>query len=432
MTEDFLQTIWKNRWYSTNEYTSTDGHNVKIISPGYLNENDGPDFTDAKIEIDGLIWCGNIEIHVSSSDWNMHGHSADSRYNNVILHVVKNANKEVYSPNGVKICTITLKYNNKYEQNFLQLINSVHNIACTDLIKDIEPIHIKHSLTQLASERLKWRCKQIQQYLNANTNDWESAFYTFIAKYFGFGINNDAFEQLAHSIPINILSKHCGNIFQLEALFFGQAGLLQKPYLDEYHTKLAHEYSFLQEKYNITPIASSYWRFMRVRPSNFPTIRIAQFVALLNRTPRLFEQCLKFTSIDSLKNFLTAEVSEYWINHYIFAKTHKTQSKHIGDNSTSLLLINAIIPFIFSYGKYKADEQLCERALSFFEKLAPESNHIISKWISLGVEISNAMESQAVLHLNTHYCQKQQCSKCTIGQRLLTIKRQDKTSHYSE
>jgi len=418
MSEDFLQTIWKNRWFTPKEYKSSDGRIVNIISSGYLNENDGPDFTNAKVEIDGILWAGNIEIHTNASDWNTHGHNKDANYNNVILHVTNHADKEVFTSNHSPLCTIEIEYSQHYEKNLLLLLNSLNTIACSTSIHLIDNFFIKHWLTQLATDRLEWRCIKIKQQLKTFTNDWENAFYITLARYFGFGINNTPFEQLARSIPIVIISKHYGNIFQLEALFFGQAGLLTAPYSDQYHEKLALEYHFLCEKYGLKPIDATYWKFMRIRPSNFPTIRIAEFVALLNLVPRLFEQCLMFTSLDSLKAFLTVNVSEYWQKHYVFAKEHPSKTKHLGSNSSSLLLINAVIPFIFAYGKFKNNESLCDRAMTFYESLQAESNSIISKWIGLNIVPSNAMESQALLHLNEFYCKDKKCLQCNIGQRI--------------
>ncbi len=420
ISEDFLQTVWKNHWFTDKTYLSEDGRVVKIVSPGYLNDNDGPDFTNAKIEIDGLLWVGNVEIHTHSSDWNNHSHHSDSKYNNVILHVVKYNNKAVFNSKGINVCTIEIEYEKQFEQNFLQLINSVSNIACSSSVQSIDPFFIKHWLTSLAAQRLEFRYKRIQEFLSLNTNDWETAFYVFLARSFGFGVNNDAFEMLARSIPINIISKHSGNIFQLEALFFGQAGLLVKPFVDEYHEKLGIEYEFLRVKYSLTPIPATVWRFMRIRPSNFPTIRIAELVALLNRVSRLFEQCLQFSTIDSLKAFLSASVSDYWQKHYVFAKEHDRHNKHLGEDSISLLLINVIIPFVFAYGKYKEIDALCERALQYFEKLPPESNRIIINWLNLNIKASNAMESQALIHLNENYCKKRKCIQCQIGQRICT------------
>jgi hypothetical protein len=416
MTEDFLQAIWRNRWFTDKIYTTQNGKSIKIKFPGYFNTGQGADFTEAKIESDGLLWVGNIEIHVKASDWYLHEHHTDSNYDNVILHVVKYNDKKIINSKGLAVNTIEIEYDNIIETQLNLLINSTSNIACADKLKNINKLHLTHWLTQLAAERLEDRCRKINNQLKEVNNDWESVFYNNIIRSFGFGINNSAFEQLAKSTPIIIVSKLCGNLKQIEALFMGQAGLLHPPFLDDYHHSLAIEYSFLQNKFSLKPLQSNLWRFMRIRPANFPTLRIAQLSSLFNLAPRILEQCLQFRDLSSLQLFFNTNTSPYWETHYLFGKQHDRISKHLGTTAISLLIINAVLPVMFAYGKAKAKTELCERALDFLEEIDPEQNNIIKQWIEAGISPKNALESQALIQLETHFCRLHHCVNCNIGQ----------------
>jgi hypothetical protein len=418
MTEDFLQAIWKNRWFTNKTYTTQSGKDIKIHFPGYYNTGQGADFTEAKIEFDGLLWIGNIEIHVKASDWYLHEHHTDPNYNNVILHVVKHNDKKIINSKGLVVNTVEIEYDVSIETQFNQLINSSSNIACSDKIKSISSLRLAHCLTQLAAERMEERFQKINKQLKDLNNDWESVFYFNFVRSFGFGVNNIPFEQLSKSTPIIIVSKHCGNLNQIEALLMGQAGFLHPPYIDDYHQSLATEYSFLQNKFSLKPMQSSMWRFMRIRPANFPTLRIAQLSSLLNLSPRIFEQCIQFTDLSSLQTFLTTNTSLYWESHYVFGKQHDRIIKHLGAIAISLLIINAILPVMFAYGKVKAKPVLCERALNFLEEMNPEQNNIIKQWTEIGITPKNALESQALIELETRFCQQHRCIKCNIGQHL--------------
>jgi hypothetical protein len=421
MTEDFLQTIWKNRWFANKIYQTQSGKSIEIKFPGYFNTGQGADFTEAKIESDGLLWVGNIEIHVKASDWFSHGHHTDSNYDNVILHVVKYNDKKIINSKGLVIDTIEIEYDDIIETQLNLLINSTSNIACANKINNINKLHLTHWLTQLAAERLEDRCRKINNQLKEVNNDWESVFYNNVVRSFGFGINNTAFEQLAKFTPIIMVSKLCGNLKQMEALFMGQAGFLHPPYLDDYHQSLAIEYLFLQNKFSLKPLQSNLWRFMRIRPANFPTLRIAQLSSLLNLAPRIFEQCLQFKDLSSLQLFFNAKTSLYWETHYLFGKQHDRIAKHLGETAISLLIINAVLPVMFAYGKAKAKAELCERALNFLEEMDPEQNNIIKQWTEAGVSPKNALESQALIQLNTLFCRSHHCIKCNIGQYLCQI-----------
>jgi hypothetical protein len=419
MNEDFLQLIWKNRWFDDKVYLTRSGKKVRILHPGYLNDSSGPDFFNARILIDEVQWAGNAEIHVKSSDWNAHKHQHDAAYNNVILHIVDNDDIDVFNSKNAEVCTIAISYPPEYSRNLNQLLSSNDKLACNQYINQIDNIHLKQWFSRMASERLAERSEAISALLTEFRNDWEQAFYIFLFRSFGFGANAQAFEQLARSLPVSIVSKHYDHLIQVEALLFGQSGLLEEPYIDDYQQLLGKEYKILQAKFNLSPIEAHLWKFMRLRPNNFPTLRLSQLSALLNRSPRMLAQILKFDNADSIVSFLKVSASAYWNSHFVFGKTQSPTHKHLGDDSAKLIIINTIIPFIFAYGKYKNNELLNDRALQFLESTEAEKNTITESWKQAGFKASSALETQAMLCLNRNYCVKRRCSCCDIGARII-------------
>ncbi|MCK5847090.1 MAG: DUF2851 family protein [Bacteroidales bacterium] len=416
MTEDFLYYIWQFRNYK-GELTSTDGSRIKVIKPGLLNTNSGPDFSDARILINDTEWSGSVEMHIKSSDWIKHNHNNNSVYDSVILHVVYEHDMEITTKGGNKLEVVELKgkFNLSQYAKYRDLSASREWIPCSKQIKDVNSLIRISWLERLLIERLEHKTEQIETNLAANNNNWEKTFYIALARNFGFNINSDPFEQLATSTPLNILAKYKNNIFQIEAILFGQSSLINPNLNDEYSTKLLKEYEFLKKKHGLEAVYSYQWKFMRMRPVNFPTIRIAQFAYLINKSSHLFSKILEISNISELKELFNLEVSEYWHNHYVFGKNSKKSTKKFGSSSFDLVLINTIVPFLFVYANHNGDENLKSRALKFLEETKAESNSIIKRFAQSGLIADNAAQSQALLELRNNYCSYTKCLQCGIG-----------------
>lgn len=423
--EDFLQYVWKFRLFDQKDLRSTDGEVVEVISPGSLNTNAGPDFQDAKIKIGDTLWAGAAELHVASSDWKKHGHITDKAYENVILHVVYKDDEPVYRINGTKVPTIVLDARISPE-----LYHRYHNlvfgdkrfIPCEATIGKLDGILIENWLTRVLIERLQNRSTALMQTLESNKGDWEKTFYQYLAANFGFKINALPFELLARSLPQSILGKHKNDPMQIEALIFGQAGFLTDDLQDEYPRKLKQEYDFLQKKYKLRPIEKHLWKFLRLRPLNFPTVRLAQFAALVSRSNHLLSKVLDTREPEALfKLFDDIEVNPYWHDHYQFDKPSKRVSKQMGQASINVLLLNTLALFLFAYGNYHQSERYVDRCLKLLEHLGVEKNSIIDNFALLGVKVTTAYGSQALLELKKTYCDHKKCLQCGVGIKILKL-----------
>lgn len=395
---------------------------LEILDQGKKNLDSGPDFFNAKVRINGTIWAGNIEIHYHASDWKRHKHQSDKAYENVVLHVVYNADEGVFRSNGEEIPTLVIKFPDYLLNNYEQLQKAQTWIACQNQFHKIDPVVLQLGFNRLMIERLEAKTTEILSRLEQNHNDWNETFYQMLARMFGFKVNSIPFELLAKSLPIHILSKHKSNIFQLEALLYGNSGLLNQQLLgDEYYLKLREEYSFLYKKYQLKAIEGHLWKFMRLRPANFPTIRISQMAALLHQTNGLFSKIIEIEDIGELKKLFQVKASSYWDSHYNFNKASKKQGeKELGETASNILITNVVIPFLFIYGEKQNKHHLKNRALDFLEKLPPEKNSILSKWDSLGIKARSAFESQALLQLKNCYCETKKCLNCHIGVKLVS------------
>jgi hypothetical protein len=422
MKESILHYIWQQKLFTPQGLRTTDGDEVTVIDVGKLNTDGGPDFFNAKVRIANTVWAGNVEIHSQSSDWNKHNHQTDKAYDTVILHVVKKADTNIYRFDGEKIPQLELLYPENIEQNYEALVSEKKWIPCADKIAKVPSIFIQSWKNALLAERLALKTNHIQDVLNECNQHWEEAFYISLARSFGFGTNSQAFEMLAKSLPLAILGKHKNDLFQLEALLFGQSGLLQATEADEYALKLQKEYDFFQTKYALKPIDGSLWKLLRLRPDNFPHIRIAQFAAIIHSSSKLLSKIIEQPEIAYLQTLFRCEPSLYWKTHYLFAEKSTEKSKKLGKNSMYSLLINTVIPFIFSFAERKGNEALKETALGLFEAIPSEQNSIVTGWQSLGIEIKSAYDSQAFLQLKKQYCDDKKCLRCRIGHKVLTRK----------
>jgi hypothetical protein len=421
MPEEFLQYIWENNLFETGNLKTSGGQLLEIISTGRRNTDSGPDFFNARVKIDGTIWVGNVEIHRLASDWERHNHTADAAYNNVILHVAEIIDKPVFRSNGEEIPAVVLRYPVSLKINYQKLLDAKTWIACQSQFHKIDPIVLQLGFNRLMIERLEDKTSEITARLIQNNHNWNETFYQELARMFGFKVNAVPFELLAKATPENILAKHKNSLFQLEALLFGNSGLLNDQLLgDDYFMELRKEYSFLYQKYKLKPIQSHLWKFMRLRPGNFPTIRISQFAALIFKSNGLFSKITTIEHLDELQQLFKVEASEYWNSHFSFNKNSTSKpAKELGLISINTLIINVVIPFLFVFGESQNKEYLKNRSLEFLEQLPAEENSIIGKWEALGVESKSAFESQALLQLKNKYCERKKCLNCQIGVKLV-------------
>lgn len=421
MTEDFLCYIWQYKLFSPSLYT-LEGEEINILSVGERNLNSGPDFFNARIKIGETIWAGNVEIHLKSSDWNLHKHFLNKAYNNVILHVVHEYDTGIKTENGNKIPVLELKnnYPGYVLKNYNHLIGNKNSIPCSSQLKTVDTFFIQSALESLVIERLESKSKLIDQTLQSSKGSWQDCFYQLLAYYFGSNVNNQTFESLKKTLDLNIMAKHKNNLLQLEALLFGQAGFLQGDFFDEYPTLLQREYAFLRKKYNLKPIDAHLWKFFRLRPNNFPTIRISQFAQLLYQSEHLFSRLLEVKEIDTLMGFFSVSASGYWNTHYKFdVKSSRNINKSTGDAFVYMLIINVVAPMLFEYGNQHDSQEYRDKALWILENLPAEANSDIERWKEDGVSPQNALQSQALLQLLNQYCKSKQCLRCKIGYKVI-------------
>ncbi len=424
MPEEFLQYIWEQQLFYAEGLKTPAGQEIEILDVGRRNYDSGPDFFNAKIKIDGTTWAGNVEIHKKSSDWFSHKHQNDKAYGNVVLHIVEENDRPAFRASGEEIPTLEMKYPKHLRDNYQKLLGAKTWIACEYKFKKIDPVVLQLGFNRLMVERLESKTGDIMQRLAQNKNNWQETFYQMLSRMLGFGANKLPFEMLAKSLPLKILSKHKTDLFQLEALLFGNSGLLNQQLLgDGYFLKLREEYSFLYKKYKLSPIEGHLWKFMRLRPANFPTVRISQLAALVHRSNGLFSKIIDTGQLGALKRLFDVQASGYWDSHYNFNKTSsKATVKKLGDNSINVIVINVVIPFLFVYGEIQNKPQLKNRALDFLEGLPPEKNSIIKNWQGLGIEARSAFESQALIQLKNIYCETKNCLNCQIGVKLVKSK----------
>lgn len=421
MNEDLLHHAWKFRLFDHRELFTQYGEKVEVIKTGDHNLDSGPDFFNARIRIGDTEWAGNVEIHINASDWNKHHHTGDDAYRDVILHVVYNNDLAVSNSKGVLLPVIELK--DKLDRAFIEryetLSKGVSWIPCGEQVKQVDGFMRSAWMERLLIERLERKSKEIEQTLDLSRSSWEESFYFHLARSFGFKVNSLPFGLLARSLPLQAIAKHKSSLLQVEALLFGQAGMLNEHFNDEYPRALQNEYAFLQKKFKLVPLEPHLWKFMRMRPSNFPTIRIAQFAALIHNSSHLFSKILEAASVQDIQKLLNVEASEYWESHFTFDKPSPRSKKSLGRSSIDTIIINTIVPFLFVYGKKQGDERFCERAFSLLEQVEGESNSIVSKWKLLGMPVHDAWSTQALIQLKSEYCDKKRCLQCAIGAKLL-------------
>lgn len=420
MNEFFLQFLWRHRLFDAESLRTTQGVPIEVISPGFQNSDAGPDFFNARLKIGNTTWAGNVEVHWRSSDWNKHKHQENSAYDNVILHVVKEDDGPVRNTKGEPVECTCLQYPVVLEENYRKLLRATSWIPCVDSIHRVPAITLQMRYHALLVERLQQKTAEIICQLENNKNDWNETFYQFLARNFGFKINAVPFELLAKAVPLSVLAKHKNDLFQLEALLFGSAGLLNAELIgDDYFLALRKEFSFLYQKYQLKPIEAHLWKFLRLRPVNFPTVRIAQFAKLIHQSTALFSRLIEMDQLAEVHKLFQLETSDYWDTHYKFNKTSQKQAKHLGESSFYNLVINTVVPFLFVYGDYYQKQHLKDRALDYLEQIPAEANSIISNWNQLGISASSAFDSQALIQLKNSHCNGKKCLNCPVGMKLI-------------
>jgi hypothetical protein len=419
MTEKLLQYIWQFQHFNNRNLVTNRAEAMQVIFPGTSNSNQGPDFLNAKIRTGNTIWAGNIEIHVKASEWDAHQHSNDDNYRNIILHVVWQndlADKLPFPTLELEPHVSSLLLN-RYEE----LMQSAQFIPCQQHISSVAPLAFTAWKERLLVERLQKRAVHIETMLQKNNQHWEEVFWWMLARNFGMKINMDAFERIAQSIPINILGKHKNQIHQLEALLLGQAAMLDKIFEDDYPNLLRREYQFLQKKYSLRKAHAPIY-FLRMRPANFPTIRLAQLAMLVHQSHHLFSIVKEASTLKDLQDLLNVTANDYWHYHYQFDEEVPFKPKRLGDQMIQNICINTIVPILYAYGYVTQQQVYINKALQWLEQLPAEKNAITRGFQLLGVANKSAFDSQALIQLKNDYCNYKHCLQCAVGNQLLRQK----------
>lgn len=420
--EQLMQYIWQHRLWIPGDMETNDGHKVRVLDPGLLNSDAGPDFFNAKVEIDGQLWVGNIEMHVRASDWKRHGHDKDTAYDSVILHVVDKDDAAVFRTNGERIPQLVLQVSPLFNMSYEQLVNSRQELPCSSIISSVPALTITEWVERLAFERLHGKVERVRNILELYNGSWEDVCYVTLSRNLGFGINNEAFERLARRTPLRLLHKHSDSLLQIEALLFGQAGLLDPNATgaDDYYRRLCSEYAFLANKFSLKPMEPEAWKMFRIRPQNFPYRRIAMLAHYIEGGFNLMSRILDTDGEKELRKLFQVELTGYWSNHFSFGKPSEKPSMALGNNSIDIILINTIAPLYYAYGELTGSYALTDKAISLLESLKPEKNSIVANFTTAGIECDNALTSQALIELRRSYCDARKCIYCKIGHRLLS------------
>lgn len=440
--ESLLHYCWKHLILPLGKLHTTDGSLVEIVSPGLLNRDAGPDFFNAKVKIDGEMWVGNVEMHIDARDWYRHGHDRDDAYDNVILHVVTTPMQDGVCTTSVgrQIPELVISVPQNIRDNYVELLSVDSYPPCYKVIPSLPSLKVHSWLAALQTERLQQKTEAIGQRLRLLDGDWEHTYFVTLARSYGFGSNSDVLEQWAANLPLNAVAHHRDDLFQVEAFFFGQAGLLNvaavrermklETAADDYFQRLSSEYEYLCHKF-----ASSYpslkgcggsaypWKFMRMRPQNFPHIRIAQLARLYHESRTSLSQLLECNSVEELRKVIRCGVSPYWEGHYTFGHESAHNTKQLSTASINLIMINCAIPMLFAYGRHTGQDELCERTFDLLEQLKPENNNITRMWQDVGLSVRSAGDSQALIQLKKRYCDRKDCLRCRIGFEYLRVRR---------
>lgn len=425
MSESFIHYLWQFQYFNSDALRTTTGECITVLKTGMPNTNAGPDFLQAQVKIGDIIWVGSVEIHVQSSGWAEHSHEQDQAYNNVVLHVVWNDNKPVLRSDGSSMPTLEL--NERVDESLMtrykQLVNSPWIVPCVEHIHSVPALVTLSMLDKAVTERLQRKANEVLALLERNHHDWEETCYQVLARNFGFHVNCEPFLQLAKSVPYKILMKHADKLAQVESILFGQAGFLDDPSHrdEEYLHILKREYTLLNTKFNLEKgkLLKAQWKFLRLRPANFPTLRIAQLAALVCSQKNIFSAIIEAEQITDLRNIFSVRPSSYWQKHYQFGVPSKEQVFALGETSIQNLIINTVVPLWVAIGQLRDDNRYLDRAMSILQHILPESNKITRACSPMGIPNRSAFDSQALLELHTNFCSRRRCLDCNIGAHVL-------------
>ncbi|MGF1636772.1 MAG: DUF2851 family protein [Cyclobacteriaceae bacterium] len=423
MDEAFLHFVWKHQYFNKQDLQTNDGLSLEIIHPGNHNRDAGPDFSHAKLRMGKLLWTGSVEIHLNASDWHRHGHQKDLAYDAVILHVVWQNDIVVHRTDGTEIPFIELKTKVRQSvfHNYRNLFSSTEQLLCTRFIGDIPRVQVCAMLDSTLLKRMERKANEILEKHKSNQADWEETAYQVLLKSFGFNKNNEAFEALAKELPLKALKKHGDNLLQVEALLFGMAGFLSEEPSDDYMKLLCREYNFLSEKYGLkcNALRKYNWKFLRMRPANFPTLRLAQLATMIVKVDNIFSALLYTETVKDLCNYLEITPSDYWQNHYHFSKPSKKHIAEMGIASVEGIMINTVAPLMVAYGIFRDDNDWLEKAISLLQTVPAEKNSVVERVKSAGISPENAYDTQAMIELYRNFCVPRKCLDCQIGTHIL-------------
>ncbi|UYZ64327.1 DUF2851 family protein [Hymenobacter weizhouensis] len=426
MQEDFLHYVWQHQYFDKTDLQTEDGQPITVLRPGHRNPDAGPDFLNARLRLGEVEWNGAVEIHLRASDWHRHRHQHDPKYDQVILHVVHTADQPVQRTNATEIPALALAgrlapellaaYQRLREQPAEALL------PCAPLLPQVPMLTRAMMTGRTLLERVEQKAAVVAGLHQQLAHDWEATAYHALAAGFGFQKNNEPLARLARALPLALLRRHRHDARQLEALVFGQAGFLEEDPATEhdlYVQGLREEFAFLRHKYNLagTALLRHDWNFLRLRPANFPTVRLAQLAALLHARPALFDALLTARDVRALEGFFAAPVSAYWRQHYQPGKPGRVPA--LGKSSVHLLIINVVVPLRAAYGRHLGNPELVEDAVSLLEQLPAEHNHLTDAYQAAGFEHRSAADSQGLLALHRGYCAPRRCVQCSIGSHIL-------------
>jgi hypothetical protein len=423
VTESFLHYVWQLQYFRKDDLKTSSGDPIQVYHPGNRNSDAGPDFSNARVKIGELEWRGSVEIHIKASGWNDHKHSSDEAYEKVVLHVVWENDKLIKHTDGSIMPTIELKdrIDLTLWERYKNLYTSPDVIPCASHWQSVPGVSKLSMLDNALMIRLQTKAYTVTELLAKNNNDWEQTCYQLLCKNFGFKVNAEPMLRLGQIVSYNTLLKHVNKPVQVEALLFGGGGFLENVVGDDYTSILTREYDMLRKKYSLDgrQMNLSQWKFLRLRPANFPTVRIAQLAALLTKQKNLFSKILETSSFKEVYDLLDASQSEYWLRHYQFGKPSKSHVPSLGDASIQNIIINTIVPLLVAYGKIHDEQAYIDRATDLLQHIPAEDNKITRQWAPLNYKVKSAFDSQALIELYTNFCMKRRCLECGVGSWLI-------------
>ncbi len=428
--EQLLQYVWKHRILPMNHLLTTDGQPLEVLDSGLQNANAGPDFFNAKVRIGDTMWAGNVEVHLRSGDWHRHGHDSDPAYNNVVLHVVCEADCEVTTQNARRPAQLQLAIPETLRQDYERLLSVDRYPRCYTVIPKLDTFLVHSWMDALLQERIRQRSQRVTEHLQALDGDWEKALFMTLARNFGFGLNGEAFQAWAQLLPLQRIGKHRDDLFQIEAIFLGLAGMLgcEEEQTDEYHARLQREFAYQQRLFLLPePMPAHQWKYLRLRPQNFPHIRLCQLAWMYSRggltLSALMDAVQEERPVQALMQVLHGETSDYWTRHIMFGKpTQKQRKLSLSKATRQLLIINTVVPVLYAHATAHGNAALAERLLEILRRLPAEDNHILRLWQECGITVDSAADSQALIHLKNEYCDRHDCLRCRFGYEYMTKK----------